>query len=177
MSRYNDETGPAWAPYILAGISLLDLILCGVKNPPKGAYLTTRYMLPYMLHPVPDRPDLYIWLNRDYKPLGTYCSHSFYQRYTSHHVRIDDPRLAKLVGKLIKVKGMHDRPSFAFYDDMTAPHKSRKTATEHRSLLKMIDVETPPNIYEDDEGKMVLSREAQIAMFGKDWIEENEVTR
>jgi len=98
-----------------------------------------RPMLPYCLHPLDSfAPSPLIWLNRNYKPLGTMSGHANYHEYPWLHVDRDDPFIAKLLPYCREIVGLARQPIFFLYDDFTAP-RNRKSLTLYNNLLGRVD--------------------------------------
>lgn len=86
------------------------------------------------LHPMRAFPDKYIWLNRDYKPLGClpYGKWVDYGLFTWLHVAKDDPRIAHL-------SCLKNNDNYIFlFDDGNAPAYEKKYAERLLGLLEQI---------------------------------------
>lgn len=102
------------------------------------AVLAAKPLLPYVLHPVPDMPDVWIWVNRAYKPLGTAGGWARYQDYAHLHVNRDDPRIARLKDRCLDW-GAGD--GVALFNDNGAPWLDVHRARRYADLLKLVDYE------------------------------------
>lgn len=98
-----------------------------------------RLVIPYCLHPAGDEDDTLIWLNRDYKPLGTLLAHADYEKFPSVHADPRDPAISKL---LREAKSLHVFADGGFvywlFDDSTAPWKGKQHSVA--LLAKLGDV-------------------------------------
>ena len=110
------------------------------------AVQSLRGILPYCLHEVSKCPDVYIWLNRDYKPLGILPFNNWtnYEDFTWVHVYKVDPS----IHAALQIMRYIPKAGYFFYNDETSPFFSKKHATsllyymEGILKVKNIDINT-----------------------------------
>jgi hypothetical protein len=93
-----------------------------------------RPLLPYCLHEVSGVPGMLIWLNRQYKPLGTCSTFAHYEDFTWLHVPQDSPRLTRLRA----VCACSDFGGFWLHTDYTSPIHSAQNARDYAALLDLV---------------------------------------
>jgi hypothetical protein len=145
-----------WTAYIAGAISALDTATGrdGYYHTRTGslkAVEAIKVLLPYCLHPMIDMPDHWIWLNRHYKPLGTYdhidSYHFQYESFVQHHVRKDDPRIAEFLERCEPI----DRDAVWVFLDHTSPFESLCCARDFADLLRTIDISSSAKAREAQE--------------------------
>lgn len=119
-----------------------------------------RPLLPYCLHPVDASGDTLIWLNRDYKPLGT-APRGYQARdqiielvpygcFESLHIRADDPVLTVTYDNLRRLNVFRDAvPVWFFFDDTSSPWSSREHAERLFFLLRQVVASAKPEVAHD----------------------------
>ena len=123
--------------------------LCGHARPfNRRAVESLRIVIPYCLHPISDQDDTLIWLNRDYKPLGTLVAHADYEKFSTVHADPRDPAIAKLLQEPIS-RGVFTKDGFAYwlFDDLTAPSRGKQHAAALVAKLDRILSCTPYGEY------------------------------
>ena len=132
-----------WTESIAAAVRSMERALGGARYG-QGASLRAvsgaKLMLPYVLHPVPNMPEHWIWLNRSYKPLGTLSEWARYEDYDHLHVLRGDHRIERLIPECIEWGGGE---GLALYDDFTDPCRTLRHARNYAALLALVDYETP----------------------------------
>jgi SAM-dependent methyltransferase len=139
------EDKNTWVHYLRGSAYALRLAIGNAKNHfgyryNERAVKVLRLILPYCLHPIKNKPELLIWLNRDYKPLGILPFKLWvrYEEFPWMHVSADNPNIAHLLNiKSIK-KSIKEEiyTTYWLFDDFTAPWNGSKEA---QKLLQLIE--------------------------------------
>lgn len=135
----------SWTDHFAAAVYSLDTALDASRiSGGRGnmqAIRAIRPLLPYALMPLVDKPDHWIWVNRNYKPIGTMSKEwAVYEDYTYLHVRKDDKRIARLVGQAKAAHQTEFARGIAYlFDDCTSPFRDLRTARWYYALLRTVD--------------------------------------
>ena len=101
-----------------------------------------RGVLPYCLHPASSGDNApFVWLNRDYKPLGVLPFNEFvtYSDFPWMHVCKEDPRIAFILSECKRCNAFCDgHPIFYLYDDATSPRRGKANATRLLGIIERV---------------------------------------
>ena len=101
-----------------------------------------RWTVPYCVHPVGNVGQLFsectkmIWLNREYKPLGTQAQWVDYLDFPHHHIDRDHPAVLAIKGHEDFHHRKDDYPFVYLYHDGCPPWADKKSA---KRILRIVE--------------------------------------
>lgn len=134
-----------WECSIRAAIKTLERSLCldgyylGRKSSVRSIE-GARLMLPYVLHPMQGNTTHWIWVNREYKPIGTFEQWAKYEEYIHLHVSHDDNSIKSLLAKCKAFAPYRKESGFVLFNDITTPWLNMRNAKAYYDILKLISL-------------------------------------